>query len=118
MVQEPSAAPYEIQHTTWADANGAVQVETYLIKSALPLEQTPGTGHATAVDPDAVDPEQACGCTSTDCTCERNPQGACTSRTGYVKDANICSSLRIAQFWGLDKPAGPPSAIPACAPLR
>jgi poly(hydroxyalkanoate) depolymerase family esterase len=114
-VQEPSAAPYDIQHTTWADANGAVQVETYLIKSALPLEQTPGTGHATAVYP-----EQACGCTSVDCACERNPQGACepASRTGYIKDAHVCSSLRIAQFWGLDKPAGPPSAVPVCAPLR
>lgn len=112
MVQEPWATPYDIQHTTWADANGTVQVETYLINSAEPLAQAPGTGHATAVDP-----EQACGCTFVDCVCERNPWGACEP-TGYVKDANICSSLRIAQFWGLDRPAGPSSAVPACAPLR
>lgn len=109
-VQEPPASPYDVQHTTYANTSGRVQVETYLIKRALPLPQAPATGHATAVDPD-----KGCGCDSVDCACEK--QAVCNegNKTGYIKDANICSSLRVAQFWGLDQPTTTPSGAPSSA---
>jgi poly(hydroxyalkanoate) depolymerase family esterase len=110
-----NAPPYRTKHTTYADRNGRILVETYLLDSKLPPQQVPGTGHATAVDPD-----KGCGCDHTDCACEKG--GVCTTanETGYIKDANVCSSLRIAQFWGIDKPAKKPAAgaspAPRCEP--
>lgn len=105
-VQEPAASPYQVEHTTYADKRGRILVETYLVASEVPghpLEKVPATGHATAVDP------PSCGCASVDCSCEL--ENVCTkgNETGYIKDANICSSLRVAKFWGLDISATAPS---------
>lgn len=104
---QPDASPYDIQHTTYADASGSVQVETYLINSKHPVQEALATGHATAIDPDASN--WKCGCTSVDCACET--QRVCNeeNKLKYIQDANICSSLRVAQFWGLDQPATLPS---------
>lgn len=111
---QPDASPYDIQHTTYADASGRVQVETYLIESKDPVQEAPATGHASAIDPDATD--WKCGCSSIDCACET--RGICDdNKLKYIQDANICSSLRVAQFWGLDQPATSPSGR-RCEALR
>ncbi len=112
-VHEPPAPPYDVQHTTYADDRGRVQVETYLVKSDLPAQEATATGHATAIDP-----QEGCGCASIDCACEK--RGVCNegNKTEYIRDANICSSLRVAQFWGLDQPTATPSSARRCEALR
>lgn len=107
------ADPYVIKHMTHADNSGRVQVETYLIDSTAPSQQAQGTGHATPVDPEAQ-----CGCASVDCACEE--RGVCNAdnETGYIKDANVCSSRAIAAFWGLDLPATTGSASDRCSALQ
>jgi poly(hydroxyalkanoate) depolymerase family esterase len=106
--------PYSVVHTTYADKNGEVQVETYLVKSSQPFDASPGTGHVQVVDA-----KGGCGCVSVDCACEQNPTAPCSAvaSTRDVKDVGICASKRIATFWGIDKPAAP-STKPVCAPLR
>jgi poly(hydroxyalkanoate) depolymerase family esterase len=66
-------------HKVFKDAEGQAQVEIYTIV---------GIGHGTPVDPGPG--EEQCG-----------------SAGAFILDTNICSSLFIARFWGLDEEGGP-----------
>lgn len=61
-------------HKVYKDASGRPRVETYTIT---------GMGHGTPVDPGSG--ESQCG-----------------TAGAYILDVNLCSSLHIARFWGLD----------------
>jgi len=63
----------DIRHEVYTDASGTPRLETYEIA---------GFDHAIAVDP-GPGPEQ-CGIVAP-----------------YIKDADICSALKILQFWGV-----------------
>lgn len=71
------ASPYTIEHDSYADANGRVLVETWLIEGV-----GIGNGHGAPINPD--DPEFACGLAQP-----------------FMNDANICSTRHIAEFFGL-----------------
>jgi poly(3-hydroxybutyrate) depolymerase len=64
---------HDIRHSVYRDASGAPRLETY---------QIAGFGHAFAIDPG-------------------NGPAQCGTTAPYVKDADICSSLRILEFWGV-----------------
>ena len=63
----------QVLHHVYFDANGNPKLETYQIANF---------GHAFAVDP-GTSSEQ------------------CGTSGPYIKDANICSALKILRFWGL-----------------
>lgn len=63
----------DIEHKVYRDAGGTPRLETYAIT---------GFDHAIPIDP-GPGPEQ-CGITAP-----------------YIKDADICSSLKILEFWGV-----------------
>ncbi len=62
-----------IERRVYQDASGAARLETYEIK---------GFDHAIAIDPGSG--AEQCGITAP-----------------YIKDADICSSLKILEFWGV-----------------
>jgi poly(hydroxyalkanoate) depolymerase family esterase len=88
------AAPYVVDHRQYADPAGRVRVETWLVG-----EHGPATDHGVVIDPE--EPSFPCG----------RPQD-------FIHDGNICSTLQIARFWGLDRPADAGRAGGRCAALR
>jgi poly(3-hydroxybutyrate) depolymerase len=62
-----------VRHSVYQDVNGAPRLETYAIA---------GFDHAIAIDPGSG-PAQ------------------CGSIAPYIEDADICSSLKILEFWGV-----------------
>jgi poly(3-hydroxybutyrate) depolymerase len=75
-IDRPPDAPVvldNITHTVYRDAGATPRLETYEIKDF---------GHAIAVDPGTG-------------------PGQCGKTADYVKDADICASLKILQFWGV-----------------
>ncbi|MEF8771002.1 MAG: PHB depolymerase family esterase [Candidatus Accumulibacter phosphatis] len=86
--------PYEVEHTQYADKTGRVLVETRLIG-----KEGPATDHGVVIDPEEA--SFACGRTQ-----------------DFVYDGNICSTLEIARFWGLDSTAATSTASDRCSNLK
>lgn len=85
---------YVVDKKEYADRSGRVLVETWLIG-----EQGPATDHGVVIDPE-----------------ER--EFSCGSTRDFIYDGNICSTLEIARFWGLDRPADASRAGGRCAALQ
>lgn len=85
--------PYVATHRTYENRAGRVLVETWTIG-----DEGPATDHGVVIDPE--EPTFPCGRTQ-----------------DFVNDGNVCSTLQIARFWGLDKPTASPGH-PRCAALN
>lgn len=86
--------PYVVEHAQYADKKGRVLVETRLIG-----KEGPATDHGVVIDPEEA--SFACGRTQ-----------------DFVYDGNICSTLEIARFWGLDSIATTSTASGRCNNLK
>lgn len=87
---------YVVYHKKYADRSGRVLVETWLVGG-----EGAATDHGVVIDPEEA--TFACGRTQ-----------------DFIYDGNICSTLQIARFWGLDpnRPAEAGRAGGRCAALQ
>ncbi len=83
------------EYNAYKNASGETLVETYVISHEQPVTEnlptlegmtsfTPGFGHFIAVDPSS-----------------NLISGGCGVASGFCRDVGICSTYRIAEFWGI-----------------
>ncbi len=86
--------PYVVEHAQYADKKGRVLVETRLIG-----KEGPATDHGVVINPEEA--SFSCGRTQ-----------------AFIYDGNICSTLEIGRFWGLDSTATTSTASDRCSNLK